>query len=145
MALDIIVTSPLPCHLGQVVQPVEALEAPIQWTQMPGVGLVLHFLGNGDLWELGQGGTGHRLQAGFSPSHSPLLLQANCCGQGHGRFNITLVCSITRAILARAPTYTILTAFVSLCNYVISFLKIIITTIMDHYIIKILKMNGIMY
>ena len=60
-ALDLTITSPL-CSviLGESCYQAGAAalaQAPLQWTQVPRVGLVLHPIGSRDLWQLGQAGT----------------------------------------------------------------------------------------
>ena len=83
-ALDITITSFLcPAILDESCQQAawcsspcsRDLETTLKWTQMPGVRLVLHFIGSGDIWKLGQRSPGYRLQAGVSLGHSPVIPQ----------------------------------------------------------------------
>ena len=75
----------LPCHLERVMSPSRCSspcsrgpQATLQWTQMPGVRLVLHPISSGDIWQLGQAGPGYLLQAGILPGYSPDL---SSCGR----------------------------------------------------------------
>ncbi|KAL5481607.1 hypothetical protein EMCRGX_G021802 [Ephydatia muelleri] len=73
VALDLTITSSLcsailseSCHQAGAA-------APLKWSKMPKVGLFLHSISYGDIWQLGQGGPRYLLQAGVLPGHSPVL------------------------------------------------------------------------
>ena len=107
--LDQITTSPLcsailseSCHqVCATVFAAVALKHYSNGPQMPLVGLVLHSVSCGDLWQLGQGGPRYLLQAGILPGHSPVLPEISSCGRNLRPVEYGLVRSIARAILVR--------------------------------------------
>ena len=88
-ALDIISHHPsaLPswvsCVTTLVQQPLQ--KRPVSSTPMdPNDGLVLHSIGSGEIWQLGQGGPRYHLQAGIPPRHSPVLPKSSVVAEIYG-------------------------------------------------------------